>query len=299
MRLVISAGLMLALSLPSAPARAQAAPTATEIAALRAEINALRESYEARLQALDARLRAAEAAANASTPASSAKAAPASGPATAAEPMPAAAPAPVAPTTAAASSSNTFNPAISLILSGTAAHTSLDPARYAITGFALPPDVEVGPPPRSFSLGETELAISASIDPWWRGAAFIALEPDNSVSLEEAFVQTTALGSGFTAKAGRYLSGIGYLNSQHAHTWDFADLPLAYQAMLAGQFADDGLQLRWLAPTDQFIELGVEVGRGQNFPGADSSRNGAGAASIALHTGGDVGDSHSWRAGVS
>ncbi len=163
----------------------------------------------------------------------------------------------------------------------------------------LPPDVEVGPPPRSFSLGETELAISASIDPWWRGAAFIALEPDNSVSLEEAFVQTTALGSGFTAKAGRYLSGIGYLNSQHAHTWDFADLPLAYQAMLGGQFADDGVQLRWLAPTDQFIELGVEVGRGQNFPGADSSRNGAGAASIALHTGGDVGDSHSWRAGVS
>ena len=69
--------------------------------------------------------------------------------------------------------------------------------------------------------------------------------------------------------------------------------------MLGGQFADDGLQLRWLAPTDQFIELGIEVGRGQSFPGADSSRNGAGAASIALHTGGDIGDSHSWRAGVS
>lgn len=291
MRLVASAGLMLALSLPSAPARAQAAPTATEIAALRAEINALRQSYEARLQALDARLRAAEAAAGASAPAGSAQAAPVT------EPMPA--PVPAAPTAAAASSGNTFNPAISLILSGTAAHTSLDPARYTITGFALPPDVEAGPPPRSFSLGETELAISASIDPWWRGAAFIALEPDNSVSLEEAFVQTTALGNGFTAKAGRYLSGIGYLNSQHAHTWDFADLPLAYQALLGGQFADDGLQLRWLAPTDQFIELGIEVGRGQNFPGADSSRNGAGAASIALHTGGDVGASHSWRAGVS
>ena len=76
MRLVASAGLMLALSLPSAPARAQAAPTATEIAALRAEINALRESYEARLQALDARLRAAEAAASAGTPAGSAQAAP-------------------------------------------------------------------------------------------------------------------------------------------------------------------------------------------------------------------------------
>ena len=108
--------------------------------------------------------------------------------------------------------------------------------------------------------------MSASIDPWWRGAVNIALEPDNSVSVEEAFVQTTALGNGLTVKAGRFLSDIGYLNSQHAHTWDFIDAPLAYQAMLGGQFADDGLQLRWLAPTDQFIELGIEVGRGRSFP---------------------------------
>jgi hypothetical protein len=296
MRLVASAGLMLALSLPSLPARAQAAPTVSEIAALRAEINALRESYEARLQTLDARLRAAEAAAGATTPPSGAPAASAAAPAAAPAPTE---PAPAAPTATGASASNTFNPAISLILSGTATHTSLDPARYAITGFAVPPDVQFGPGTRGFSLGETELVMSASIDPWWRGAVSIALESDNSVSVEEAFVQTTALGNGLTVKAGRYLSDIGYLNSQHAHTWDFIDAPLAYQAMLGGQFADDGLQLRWLAPTDQFIELGIEVGRGRSFPGTDTSRNGAGAASVALHTGGDIGDSHSWRAGVS
>ncbi|MFI4932688.1 MAG: hypothetical protein ACHP83_20775, partial [Burkholderiales bacterium] len=200
---------------------------------------------------------------------------------------------------AAGGGANAFNPAVSLILSGTATHTTLDPARYAITGFAVPPEVQIGPGTRGFSLGETELAMSASIDPWWRGAANIALEPDNTVSVEEAFVQTTALGNGFTVKAGRYLSGIGYLNSQHAHTWDFVDAPLAYQAMLGGQLGDDGVQLVWLAPTDQFIELGLEVGRGREFPGSDTSRNGAGLASIALHTGGDIGDSHSWRAGVS
>jgi hypothetical protein len=207
--------------------------------------------------------------------------------------------APVRRPAAASAGGNAFNPAIALILAGTATHTSLDPARYAITGFAVPPDVQIGPGTRGFSLGETELAMSASIDPWWRGAVNIALEPDNSVSVEEAFVQTTALGNGLTVKAGRFLSDIGYLNSQHAHTWDFIDAPLAYQAMLGGQFADDGLQLRWLAPTDQFIELGIEVGRGRSFPGTDTSRNGVGAATIALHTGGDIGDSHSWRAGVS
>ena len=48
-------------------------------------------------------------------------------------------------------------------------------------------------------------------------------------------MQTTALGNGFTLKAGRFFSSIGYLNPQHAHAWDFVDAPLAYQALLGGQ----------------------------------------------------------------
>lgn len=301
MRPLMPASLTLALWFTLAPAWAQAAPTAEEIAALRAELQALRESYEARLQAMEARLRAAEAAAAA--PAAKTVQAAAQSPAqidapAVAAPPPAAAAAPPA-SVAAAGGGNAFNPALSLILSGIATHTSQDPARYQITGFALPPDVEIGPGTRGFSLAESELAFSASIDPWWRGAANIALEPDNSVLIEEAFVQTTALGNGFTVKAGRFLSAIGYLNSQHAHTWDFVDAPLAYQAMLGGQLSDDGVQLVWVAPTDLFIELGLEAGRGRSFPGTDTSRNGAGRTSIALHAGGDVGDSHSWRAGIS
>jgi len=298
MRFIVPASWVLAVCLSLAGARAHAAGD-DELAALRAELQALKNSYEARLQALEARLRAAETAR---------AAAPASSPTTIAQaptPAAAAAPEPASPTSAApaagaaAPASNAFNPALSLILSGAATRTSRDPARYAITGFAVPPDAEVGPGTRGFSLGESELAISANIDPWWRGAANIALSRDNSVAVEEAFVQTTALGSGLTFKAGRFLSGIGYLNSQHAHTWDFADAPLAYQASLGGQLGDDGVQLNWLAPTDQFIEVGLELGRGRGFPGSDASRNGAGRASLALHTGGDVGDSHSWRAGVS
>ncbi|HTP73331.1 MAG TPA: hypothetical protein VML58_14005 [Burkholderiaceae bacterium] len=309
MRLIVPASLTLAHLCVLAPSSAHAATPAEDIAALRAEIDALRTSYEARLQALDARLRAAEAATKAPPPASAP--APAAAAATAQAAAPAAAPAaampaavappPVAaaPVPTGAGGANSFNPALSLILSGTATHTSQDPARYQITGFALPPDAEFGPGTRGFSLAESELAFSANIDPWWRGAANIALEPDNSLSIEEAFVQTTALGNGFTVKAGRFFSAIGYLNSQHAHTWDFVDAPLAYQAMLGGQLNDDGVQLAWVAPTDLFIELALEAGRGQSFPGTDTSRNGAGRTSLALHVGGDVGASHSWRAGVS
>ncbi|HEX6720748.1 MAG TPA: hypothetical protein VF107_04225, partial [Burkholderiaceae bacterium] len=156
-------------------------------------------------------------------------------------------------TSAAGGNVNSFNPAISLILSGLYTHTSQDPADYTITGFARPEDAEIGPGTRGFSLSETELNFSASIDPWWRGAASIALTPDNEVELEEAFVQTTALGHGLTLKAGRFLSNVGYLNPQHAHVWDFVDAPLAYQAMLGGQLGDDGIQLNWLAPLDTFV----------------------------------------------
>ena len=200
---------------------------------------------------------------------------------------------------AAAAGANAFNPAISLILSGLYTRTSQDPAQYAISGFQLPLDAEAGPGTRGFSLAESELAFAASIDPWWRGAANIAVHPDNTVSVEEAYVQTTSLGSGVSVKAGRFFSGLGYLNPKHAHTWDFVDNPLAYQALLGTQYGDDGVQLMWLAPTDLFIELGLEAGRGRSFPGGDNSRNGAGMTALTAHAGGDIGVSHSWRAGVS
>jgi hypothetical protein len=125
------------------------------------------------------------------------------------------------------------------------------------------------------------------------------VSPENEIGVEEGFIQTTALGHGLGVKAGRFLSGVGYLTSQHAHVWDFADAPLAYQAMLGGQFRNDGLQLAWVAPTDRFLELGLEVGRGNSFPGSDGSRNGAGAWALTAHVGDDIGTSQSWRAGLS
>ncbi len=254
------------------------ADTASDIQALRAELDAVRKAYEARLQALEQRLIAAES-----------QAAPGKAPNTTQAPSAAVAPA----------NANSLNPAISMVLSGTYSRTSRDPADYRISGFQLPSGAEVGPGTRGFSLAETELSFSANIDPWLRGVTHIALHPDNAVSVEEAYVQTTSLGSGLSLKAGRFLSGVGYLNSQHAHTWDFVDAPLAYQALLGTQLGDDGVQLKWIAPTDQYIELGAELARGRSFPGSGNSRNGAGMASLGVHTGGDIGESHSWRAGVS
>ncbi|GAB4474264.1 MAG: TonB-dependent receptor [Burkholderiaceae bacterium] len=192
-----------------------------------------------------------------------------------------------------------FNPAISLILSGNYKRTQQDPEDYAIAGFPRAADAETAPGSRGLSLDETELGISANIDPYLRGAAFVALEPGGEVSVEEAFIQTTGLGAGLSLKAGRFYSGIGYLNPQHPHVWDFVDNPLAYQAMLGTQYGDDGVQLQWLAPTPFFLRFGGELGRGRSFPGTDTARNGSGMAALYAHIGGDLSAAHSWRAGVS
>ncbi|HTL25754.1 MAG TPA: hypothetical protein VL280_04020, partial [Burkholderiales bacterium] len=249
-----------------------------ELTKIREEIRQLREAYEGRIQNLERRLAEAEARAVSAEP----------GPAPAAPASPGAQPA----------RESSFNPAISLILQGTAARSSRDPDTYQISGFA-PSGGEVAPAPRGFSLGESELIVSASIDPYFRGQLVAALTPQNELEVEEAFFQTLALGGGFTLKGGRFLSGIGYQNEIHQHAWDFQDAPLAYKAFLGGRWNDDGLQLKWVAPTDLFVELGAEVGRGRIFPSTDRSSNSIGAWTLFGHVGGDIGASTAWRAGLS
>jgi hypothetical protein len=279
----LAASIALALA---APLGAQAADSA-ELAQIREQIKQMRDSYEARIQALEKRLQQAETTAgNAQSKAEKAE-----------ETAVQSASAPQATPPAAI---NAFNPGVSLILSGLYSNHSRDPAGYRITGFHLPDGVLADvAPQRGFSLAETELGIYANVDPYFAGSLNFSIHPDNTVSAEEAFIQTLGLSNGLTVKAGRFFSGIGYLNEQHAHTWDFVDAPLAYQAFLGGQFNNDGVQMRWLAPTDTFVELGAELGRGASFPGTGRDKNGAGASALYAHAGGDVGASNSWRAGGS
>ena len=281
----------------SAVVCALAAPIAasaqdSELARMREEMKELQRSHEQRMQSLEKRLNEAES--RAAKTAQSASPKP-----DAVSPAPAAAAAsPAAAPRSLRDVSNAFNPAISLILQGTYARTSRDPTNFVIGGF-VPSGGEVGPPPRSFGLGESELVVTASIDPYFRGALIAALTPDNSLEVEEAFFQTTALPAGFTLKGGRFLSGIGYQNEIHQHAWDFQDAPLAYKAFLGGRYQQDGVQLKWVAPTPLFVELGAEIGNGGAFPGNDRNKNGVGSAALLAHAGGDIGESWAWRSGVS
>jgi hypothetical protein len=201
---------------------------------------------------------------------------------------------------ATSASANAFNPAISLILNGLYENHSKDPIDYQRAGF--PVVGEGRPGPQGLSLGESELAFAANIDDKFYGQLTVTMASDGgqtNTGIEEAYIETTALADGFTARAGRFYSYIGYLNSHHSHTDYFSDRPLAYQAFLGNQYGDDGVQLRWLAPTDTYLEFGSEAFRGENYPTGGATHSGIGAKTFFVHAGGDVGFENSWLAGAS
>ena len=150
------------------PASAFAADDA-EIKKIREEIDSIKDGYETRIRQLEQRLEKAEQGAGTAKPAATAQSAPAS--------------------------ANAFNPAISLILGGQFNNLQRDPETYQIGGF-IPGGDEIGPGNRSFNLGESELTVSANIDPYFSGYFVMAVNPENEVEVEEGFVQNTGVRPG-------------------------------------------------------------------------------------------------------
>jgi hypothetical protein len=253
------------LALPAAAAGDE------DLKALREEIAQMKKSYEQRIDALEQRLAAAE---TAPTKSQSAQDGGARG-----------------------GTAGSFNPEVSLILQGQYRRMKDVPER-SITGTWPAGGHSHGGDERGLTLDHSELVVSANIDPYFRGMLNVALK-DGEAEVEEAYFQTLGLGRGFTLKGGRFLSGIGYINEQHPHAWDFADAPLMSKALFGEHYGQDGLQLKWVAPTDLFMEFGAELGRGAGFPGTDRNKNSAGASALFAHVGDDVGRSHAWRAGLS
>ncbi len=200
---------------------------------------------------------------------------------------------------AAQLTNNGFNPAISVILDGVYASYKNNPEDYALSGYAL--GGEAGLASEGFSLGHSEITLSNNIDDKFFGQFTLAIAEHNGeteIELEEAFFETLALGQGFTLRGGRFYSGIGYLNQQHEHAWDFQDAPLIYRGLFGNQYFDDGLRLSYIMPTDLFIELGSEVFAGGQYP-AGGQHSGVGSWTAFVNLGGDIGFSHSWQTGIS
>ncbi len=261
---------------------------ADDLAEIRHQIETLQKDYEQRIRALEERLEKAEAAAaEAHQQAEAAEAA-------ATEIAMAAA------TSSVQEKENTFNPAVTVVLQGSLNSYSRDPDDYALPGFQL--GGEAGLAAEGLTLDETELMFSASVDQLFFGQTTIALHDDGDeteIEVEEAYIDALAMPAGTGLRFGRFYSDVGYLNRMHTHTWDFRDAPLVYRAMLGKQYADDGIQFSWLAPTDLYIRMGGETLRGDHFPAGEATDTLGNSQSLFIKLGGDVGSSHSWQAGLS
>ena len=236
-------GLIVSTYLLAAPAFAQS----EEVAAVRAEIEALKEDFEARLAALEARLEVAERRERPPTPEGATR---------------------ETSTTATVTAGNAFNPQISLILDGSYLHDQVGGQSGRLVGEALQPSLPAGGDgdhghggsTNGLSFGEAELAISATVDPYFDAGAYLAIDGEGEVDLEEAWLQTRALPYGFKLKGGRFLSDFGYINRQHPHQWDFADQNLPYLNLFGDHgLRDMGVQITWLPDLPLYTLLGAEI----------------------------------------
>lgn len=270
-----SIGVLAALgALASLPASAADA----DLKALREEIAQMKNAYEQRINALEKRLVQAES--------------------TSTQAKAAADKATTQTARAGEGKASAFNPEIGLVLQGQAKRMQDVPERV-VSGY-WPSGHDHGGDRRGVSLEHSELMFSANIDPSFRGVARFAVTGAGEVEVEEASVSTLGLGNGFSVRGGRFASDIGYQNARHPHEWDFADATLMQKVLFGNEgYRQDGLQVKWLAPTPFMLQFGAEVGRGANFPGTDRNKNGSGAGAIFAKAGGDVGASHAWQAGLS
>lgn len=163
--------------------------------------------------------------------------------------------------------------------------------------------LELGGRDQGLQLGHSDLTASGPLGSLFKAqinASFATHEGKLERGIEEAWIETTRLGGGLQARAGRFAAQIGYLNQQHPHADDFVERPLLYRGLFGGHWSDDGLRLNWTAPTPFYLMVGAEAFRGKRLVEEVASpvRN-PGIATFVVKTGADLTRSHSWQLGLS
>ena len=166
---------------------------------------------------------------------------------------------------------NSFNPAITVIPDGVYYNDNRDGAAPEIAEGAAGFDLHGaeagghghGALERGFNLRELEVTFSGSVDPYFDAWAILAVG-GGELEIEEAFVQTRKLIPGLQLKFGKFYSGVGYLNRQHPHQWDFVDQALPYEGLFGGAINEVGVQVNWLPSLPVYTLFGFEALQGEN-----------------------------------
>jgi uncharacterized coiled-coil protein SlyX len=197
-------------------------------------------------------------------------------------------------------SSNLMNPNISFIVDTSAYTSNLkkeELEKRFIPGFSTHQEDDKN---RGFNLDYAELYLYAPVDPYFNLYSTIPFTEDGS-EIEEAYFLTTNLPYGFQIRGGKFKSGIGRLNSQHEHNWDFYDPPLAYTAFLGNEgMVEKGILVTYLPSLPFYLNLGTEIFQGENeILFGKEAKDGPHAFSFYAKTSFDFGNHSSILTGIS
>ncbi|MDP9322629.1 MAG: TonB-dependent receptor [Acidobacteriota bacterium] len=238
-----------------------------ELDRLRQEFEAIRDSYGARLAALEAKLGGAATAAQAIGPVPAL-----AEPAAAAQP-PAAQAAVEVPSGAAGAGGP--QGALPVYGGGNATSKVFNPDMAVIGNFlgAIGENkIESAP---ALEMHEAEVTFQAVVDPYARADVFLSASP-GGLEIEEGFLTLTSLPGGLLAKVGKMKEQFGKVNTMHAHTLPWVDVPLVMKNFLGGEegLNDSGISVSKLLLNPLFfLEATGEVYHGDSGPFQTHERN--------------------------
>jgi hypothetical protein len=266
-----------------------------DIKQLREQLRELRDSYQQRIDALERRL--AETEARAASAASAAAAGSTAGEAALGGPRRGRR----RETRAAVqpASESAFNPQVSLIIDSKFTRLQRDPSAYRIDGFI--PRAARSAPAQGLLAGRIRAGLLGQRrSPVPRQRALLAGRGRRRRRRRGGRGERGNPGPAHRPQAEGRALPVGRRLPQPAapHEWDFSDAPLAYKAFFGYRLQNDGVQLRWVAPT-AVPRARRRSGQRRQVPGAERKANGAGLWTAFAHLGGDIGDSSAWRVGLS
>jgi hypothetical protein len=89
-----------------------------------------------------------------------------------------------------------------------------------------------------FGVREVELAVQSVVDPYFRGDVFLGISDVEKISIEQAYLTTTALPNELELRIGRFLMPFGKQNTTHRHDLHTIEYPYVIQRFLSA----DGLK---------------------------------------------------------
>ena len=236
-----------------------------ELDRLRREFEEIRDAYGARLAALEAKL---------GVPAP--PTVPAAGTVPAAAEAAAAAPVPQPAVDVPSGAAGAGGPQGALPVYGNASASSkvFNPDMAVIGNFlgAMGENsVESAP---SLEMHEAEVTFQAVVDPYARADVFLSASPEG-LEIEEGFVTLTSLPGGLLAKVGKMKQQFGKVNTMHAHTLPWVDVPLVMKNFLGEEgLNDSGISVSKLLLNPLFfLEATGEVYQGNSGPFQTHERN--------------------------